>query len=196
MLTGEFIGWIPPPKLDFLIACSKTSSAGEFETLCVLWWRVWQRRNQAVHGGLLIPVSEIWDWAISFIDDFRGANNSGAVCKPFARVVDRWQAPPLGVFKINTDVVTRSSNRISGIGVVIRDNLGRVKASFCKQLNAYFEPQIAETLVILRGINLAVDIGLFPVMLESDVLSVVNAIVSKEVPSSEVGVVVQDILNL
>ncbi|KAK4855995.1 hypothetical protein QYF36_013072 [Acer negundo] len=78
-----------------------------------------------------------------------------------------WQAPRLRVFKINTDVVIHSANATSGVGVVLRDN---------------------------DGVQLASAKGFLLAVLESDALNVVNTINGEEVPNSDVGVVIHDIL--
>ncbi|KAK3227490.1 hypothetical protein Dsin_007352 [Dipteronia sinensis] len=93
-----------------------------------------------------------------------------------ARPSERWQSPQAGVFKINTDAATRVRDGTSGIGVVIRDSHGHVRASLCQNLNANFQPQVAEALAILKGIDLAFENGFLPAVLESDALTVVNAI--------------------
>ncbi|KAK3229180.1 hypothetical protein Dsin_001061 [Dipteronia sinensis] len=87
-------------------------------------------------------------------------------------------------------------DRVTGLVVVARDCHGRVMASFCQNIRTYYLPQTAEAMAILEGIHLVVNSGLLPVSLESNALSVVQVISKKEAPSSEVGVVVNDILRL
>ncbi|KAK3217805.1 hypothetical protein Dsin_011775 [Dipteronia sinensis] len=110
------------------------------------------------------------------------------------RLSSIWEVLPAGVFKINTDAALNFRNNISGIGVAIRDCNGHVMASLCQHIGTAYQPQIAETLAILRCLKLAVETGLVPAVVESDALSVVNAITSKMVPNTEVGMVIHDIL--
>ncbi|KAK2655636.1 hypothetical protein Ddye_008688 [Dipteronia dyeriana] len=107
-----------------------------------------------------------------------------------------WQIPYMGVFKTNTDVGLRESDKVSGVGVVVRDSNGKVRLAYCHHLSAYFSPQVAEAMAILKGICLAEECGLAPVVLESDALFMVNMICRKEVSCTEVGVVIHDILGL
>ncbi|TXG53302.1 hypothetical protein EZV62_022471 [Acer yangbiense] len=37
-------------------------------------FEVWHRRNQALHGLVLFPVSDIWEWANNFVSEFRKSN--------------------------------------------------------------------------------------------------------------------------
>ncbi|KAK1587419.1 hypothetical protein Q3G72_012617 [Acer saccharum] len=69
-------------------------------------------------------------------------------------------------------------------------------ASLCEQIEVCYQPQIVEALAILRGLKLAMEIGLVPTVLESDAQAVINAIGSQVVPSSEVGVIIHDILSV
>ncbi|KAK1588286.1 hypothetical protein Q3G72_021713 [Acer saccharum] len=57
-----------------------------------------------------------------------------------------------------------------------------------------YKPNFAEALAILRGLHLALENGLFPTSLESDALVVVDMIGSTVPPSSEIGVIIHDIL--
>ncbi|TXG67441.1 hypothetical protein EZV62_008716 [Acer yangbiense] len=137
--------------LVFAILCSKRVGVPDFELLCVLWWRVWKRRNQVIHGLLVLPVSEIYEWGANFLHEFREACKIGHNGQPVSSLVLRWQAPQVGAFKINTDASLCTCDKVSGIGVVIWDSDGRVRASLCQNLSANCQPQIAEALAILKG---------------------------------------------
>ncbi|TXG65025.1 hypothetical protein EZV62_012019 [Acer yangbiense] len=64
---------------------------------------------------------------------------------------------------------------VSSIGVVIRDSQGHVRASLCQKLNGFYQPKSLRPWLFLRGLVWLLIL---------------------DVPFSEVGVVVQDILNL
>ncbi|KAK3185070.1 hypothetical protein Dsin_032356 [Dipteronia sinensis] len=136
----------------------------EFESLCVLWWRIWHQRNMVIHNQTLLPDLEDNDWDDSFIQDYRYAceKQTNQVVK--SKVVHSWQALPMGVFKINIDARLDSHEKV------------------------------IEAMALLEAIRLAVNSGLLPATLEYDVLAVVHAVCKKEAPSSKVGVVVNDIL--
>ncbi|KAK2638830.1 hypothetical protein Ddye_026625 [Dipteronia dyeriana] len=100
------------------------------------------------------------------------------------------------VYKINTDASVSQQGERPGVGVVIWDRDGKVMASFSQGFNTCYQPQIAEVMVILEGISLAVSTGLLPAVLESDALTVVNDISSQVPLCANVGVVISDILIL
>ncbi|PON97455.1 hypothetical protein TorRG33x02_066570 [Trema orientale] len=60
----------------------------------------------------------------------------------------------LYVFKLNTDVVVRSSERFVGIGEVICDHLECVVACWALKLPGFFSPEIGELLAIREGLRI------------------------------------------
>ena len=185
------------PFLDFVIACSAQLGSNDFEILCVTWWRVWHRRNVALQKNTLLPASDICDWALGFFNDFRGANEKGSSSISVEAVkLSTWQPPLTGFIKINTDAVLNSRLNLTGLGVVARDCYGRVLASFCRNVRASYQPQIAEALAILECLRLAINRNFSHIIVESDALVVVQLISQKDPPLSEVGVVVTNILEL
>ncbi|KAK2638557.1 hypothetical protein Ddye_026352 [Dipteronia dyeriana] len=126
------------------------------------------------------PESDLHACATYFLMEFRGHNRE-AWGRPMGMIkqVPRWVAPSEGLFKINTDVALRVVDNVSSIGVVIRDWKGRVRLSFCLQVSANLDPQIMEALAILRGIRLALSMGLVPACVESDALTALDAIRSQ-----------------
>ncbi|KAK1571845.1 hypothetical protein Q3G72_023991 [Acer saccharum] len=169
----------------------------DFQVLCYVWWRIWHRRNVAFHNNQLLPASEICEWVSSFCNEFRSANvNEPEEKRSEVAQPARWMGPPVDFVKINTDAALDSVRNLSGLGVVVRDCSGRVLASFCRNVKANYQPQIAEALAILDGLRLVVSRNWLRVVMESDALVVVQAITLKVPPSSEVGVVISDILSL
>ncbi|KAK3184510.1 hypothetical protein Dsin_031796 [Dipteronia sinensis] len=150
-------------------------------------------RNQVVHSNVKVPNSDICGWVTNYIQEFRVTNKDGQRGGAGDATLE---SATKGMFKINTDAALRFCDKVYGIGVVIRDSNGLVMAILCQNINVNYHPQIANALAILKGIWLTQNIGRVPIVLELDALSVVNSIVSKEVPNIEVGVRVHDVLCL
>ncbi|KAK3224784.1 hypothetical protein Dsin_004646 [Dipteronia sinensis] len=167
---------------------------GGVELLCVTWWRIWYRRNQVVNYQVGLGDIEVCMWSEFFIHDFRQSLVKENPRRMGSWVTPRWQAPEVGIFKINTDKAVVTKDGVSGLGVVIRDDKGFVRASACYGFKVNYHPQIAEALAIYKGILLTVNTGLLPAMLESDALTVVNVIRSQVLPSADEVVVISDIL--
>ncbi|KAL5742583.1 hypothetical protein ACOSP7_011960 [Xanthoceras sorbifolium] len=180
--------------LDFILACFSSLLVHEMELLLVLLWRFWFRRNHAVHSAPLLSVEDTVGWSERFLVDFQAA-----VAVPSVRcelVVERWRAPSPGWFKINSDVAVDVRGRRLGFGVVIRDYTGKVLVSYTSLLLGLFSSDIGEALAILRGLRLAIDMGLSTVCVESDAASVVKQLSSRVSSCSDIGLILDDILSL
>ncbi|KAL5779613.1 hypothetical protein ACOSQ2_010350 [Xanthoceras sorbifolium] len=180
--------------LDFILACFSSLLVHEMELLLVLLWRFWFRRNHAVHSAPLLSVEDTVGWSERFLVDFQAA-----VAVPSVRcklVVERWLAPSPGWFKINSDVAVDVRGRRLGFGVVIRDYMGKVLVSYTSLLLGLFSSDIGEALAILRGLRLAIDMGLSTVCVESDAASVVKQLSSRVTSCSDIGLILDDILSL
>ncbi|KAK1571752.1 hypothetical protein Q3G72_022393 [Acer saccharum] len=106
--------------LDFCFLC-KDQVKVEFELLCFVWWRIWFRRNQMLFSNVTIPVDGILDWAVNSLSDFGNARGRVEVAKVMPAREIGWKGPDTGVVKINTDGALSEEQRLSGVGVVIRD---------------------------------------------------------------------------
>lgn len=105
-----------------------------------------------------------------------------------------WKKPPAGIFKINTDVATADDGRQSSIGVIIKDCRGVTVAALCCVLPGSFTMEETEALAIEAGIILAKELDLHQIIIESNSLSVVNSIRSKD-SSGGFGHIVNGILS-
>jgi ribonuclease HI len=102
----------------------------------------------------------------------------------------------VGSVLINTDAALFANSRCMGVGVVIRDHVGRCLASCNEKLENVTAPELAEALACRRALNFARDEGFFKVALASDCLSLIQRIQSNEWDRLGVRVVVSDIKNL
>ena len=105
-----------------------------------------------------------------------------------------WQAPPSGFMKINTNG-TASGGNPSCTGVAIRDCRGCLIATSSKVLPSTFSTEVTEALALLDGVLLALELGIFRVIFESDALSIIQAI-NESVLGGELGHIVQNIKDI
>ncbi|KAL5827600.1 hypothetical protein ACOSQ4_019397 [Xanthoceras sorbifolium] len=99
-------------------------------------------------------------------------------------------APLAGLIKINTDVALDVNNKHIDIGVVVRDEYGRVIKPCSNSLNSYCSVAQAEALAILPGLCFAKQSGF---ILESDAFSLVSLTQAKDANLSEISLVVDEI---
>ncbi|KAL5835219.1 hypothetical protein ACOSQ3_014791 [Xanthoceras sorbifolium] len=104
-----------------------------------------------------------------------------------------WSPPLTGVFKLNVDANLAVNAGLVGIGLVIRDAFGRVRAASSIKLTAFFFPLLAEVVVIFHGVRLAFNSGFLPVLVEYDALGAINVLKEDSIPCSDLGLVIFDI---
>ena len=144
-----------------------------------------------IHDDMCSSPSQVWQMAKNLIEDFNDAASSD-LCTPRPSQLHSWSRPPLGVFKINVDGSSSDLEESSSIGVIIRDCKGQTIAAFCKPLQSHFSAELVEVFAVEQGIFLARELQLSQVMLESDALSVINAINDSTFGTSY-GHIIQDI---
>ncbi|KAL5779815.1 hypothetical protein ACOSQ2_010552 [Xanthoceras sorbifolium] len=83
-----------------------------------------------------------------------------------------------------------------GLAIIFRNHSTSVLAASVQKLAAGYSVIIAEALAVLKGLQIALDLGLHPPILETDSLVVATAINNPSVYSSKVGLVIFDIVDL
>ncbi|XP_075636757.1 uncharacterized protein LOC142608995 [Castanea sativa] len=165
----------------------------DLETMVVAAWGIWLNRNQRVFESVSQGVSQVWKLAMNMLSDYKEASKF-FLLGPLSCEVS-WKKPPAGVYKINVDGATADGRRCSSIGLVIRDFRGEVVTVLCRVLQGNFSVDETEVLAVEAGILLAKEMGLHHITIESNSLSVVQRILSKEV-KGEMDHIVQGILSL
>ena len=86
-----------------------------------------------------------------------------------------WQAPLDASVKVNFDAHVACGNR-RGLGVVIRDNVGKLLLAGARCSKANWSPEVSEAATALYGVELEVGFGYQCVHLEGDSMNVIRAI--------------------
>ena len=107
-----------------------------------------------------------------------------------------WSPPPSFLFKINVDGVVDKATGKAGVGVIVRDKLGRVEAMMCRNLDAPLGAIETESKAIEAGLSFAQDIGIWDIVVESDCLIMIQVLKGTSAPLSVVSAVTQGILDL
>ena len=85
-----------------------------------------------------------------------------------------WVAPPPDYFKVNVDGASSiDGSGISGIGVIVRDEIGRVVAALCKALPVHYPAELTEFFALEHRVLLAQEMNISKVIFESDASSVI-----------------------
>ena len=111
------------------------------------------------------------------------------------RVVS-WLPPCANWFKINVDRVVFASQKAAGLGVIIRDDRGRVEVAISRKVLAPLGALEAKAKAFEAGLLLARDIGIQDVVLEGDSWVIYNALCEVSLPPSSVALIVIGMLDL
>ncbi|KAK2648274.1 hypothetical protein Ddye_015763 [Dipteronia dyeriana] len=128
---------------------------------------------------------EVIKWAITSLDDFQYASEQFGGCVGGTQKSNlKWEPSDKNHYKLNADVAVDNINGRVGLGIVIHDSAG------------HFDPQMAEALSLWGGLVLTREVGLWPCHVETDAKVVVDLTYKTKIPRSEIGLVIQDIIQL
>ena len=165
--------------------------ADEVAKVVCITWAMLHNRNVIRHGGKRRSGAKLVCWASLYMEEYKAANET-LVGK--ARVTDgarSWTPPPEHVFKINVDGVVFVDQKEVGVGVIIRDEKGRLEAALSKKLPVPLGAMEAEAVAYEQGLLFARDIGIHNFIIEGDSLIIHLALCEVSNPPSSVAAVVQ-----
>ncbi|CAL8119253.1 unnamed protein product [Prunus armeniaca] len=110
-----------------------------------------------------------------------------------SNLVVNWERPPSQFFKINVDRALKTDNSVRGLGVAIRDDRGELIAAAAKLVCGMFTPNVTELFTIRFGLQLAMDLGLKHIYLESDAQAAIRMALQCDADLGYEGVFVNEI---
>ncbi|KAL5784349.1 hypothetical protein ACOSQ2_006741 [Xanthoceras sorbifolium] len=142
-----------------------------------------------------MEAKDIVSWAVCYLQDFDIANQVPLRCIASKAAV-KWKRPPEDWFKLNVDASLRAEGCLVGLGAVVRDSHGLFMAELSRKFVGLVSIEVAEAAAILNSLHLALQSGFSRLLVESDAFNVVNYILSRDPPRTEVGLIISDILSL
>ncbi|CAL5428867.1 unnamed protein product [Camellia sinensis] len=136
-------------------------------------WTIWKNRNsvcfEPTPPNPLKPT-----WTIAMATKWYHLSNTS---KPRATktIACSWNSPPIHCFKLNTDGATNENH--AAAGDIIRDNHGNWVSGFCRFLDKT-NSLTTELWTLRDGLKLALDMGLTPIEVESDALTLVHMVLN------------------
>jgi ribonuclease HI len=157
--------------------------------------RIWLRRNGLVHEGSFLHPNRLVQQAIQAVEQFQTmlAEKKEALPSNSEQQPVHWMAPTPGYLKANWDAGFDRQNGRLGMGVIIRDQQGKMWASKCQTKEGVLDVTTGEALAALMAAELCVEMGITKVQLEGDAKTVVLAVISTEPDDSNKGQVTADI---
>ena len=160
---------------DLVFQLCPSSSALNLELFFAISWSVWYNRNKLLHGENGLRSLQILELAKSMVEDYKEAFLLDT--PPLPSPQSSWVAPPPDYFKVNVDGASSiDGSGISGIGVIVRDEMGRVIVALCKALPMHYLAEITEFFALEHGVLLAQEMNISKVIFESDASSVISAV--------------------
>ncbi|KAL0011877.1 hypothetical protein SO802_006985, partial [Lithocarpus litseifolius] len=165
------------------------------QVICITW-AMWNNRNVIRLGGKSRTAREVVCWAMHYLEEYRAAMACMASEDTMVKARSVWVPPPRNVFKVNVDAAVFAQHRAVGIGVIVRDDLGRIEAALSKRLDAPLGAVEAEAMAYETGLIFAKDIGIQEVVIEGDSLIIHRALSDESKSPSSVSAIVQGMQEL
>ena len=147
-------------------------------------------------GGERKSGKHLFRWASDYLMEYREAiaQNNPVVTIPQQGAL--WSPLHGGHFKINVDGAVFMTQKAGGVGVVIRDNEGRLEAVLSRKIPVPMVEVEAEAKAFETGLLFAKDVGVRDVIPKGDSLVVYNALCNISTPPSSIVAVVQGIQDI
>ena len=130
--------------------------------------------------------------AIRMIEDFKDAN--GLDFKHKMDMKDHWEPPPVGFYIINVDGTIPLANGRLGNGIIVRESDCRFFAAMSMPLQGRYFVKETKAIAMEQVCVLAKRLGLERVIIESDSLLTVQAVIANYVRGA-IGLIVKSIVQ-
>ena len=137
-------------------------------------WSIWYHRNKLRLDEPSRPLGQIRSFAREYIRDFQTLN-----CSPSCSVRTgprKWSPPADDVWKVNFDGANFEESDEAGIGVVIRDSRGAVKAALSEKIKKPPTVDVLELFAAKRAVTFSLESGISRAVVEGDSTTVIKSI--------------------
>lgn len=165
------------------------------KVVCIAWV-MWHNRNKVRHKGQRQNGKDMVRWASQCMEEYKVATESLSCKVEVAEVGGTWNPPSANIFKINVDGAVFADQKAVGVGVIIRDDKGRIEAAMSKKIPYPLGVVEAEAMVYETGLIFAKDIGIHDFFVEGDLLIIHHAMCESSNPPSSVAAVVRGMQDM
>lgn len=166
--------------------------ASALAQLFMIAWGIWSNRNEIGTGGSRKSASSIARWTLDSLEEFQVANHSVQTIIPESEI--HWSLPHPPGFKVNVDGAIFENLSAVGIGVVVRDHLGSVRAALSMKIQGLLGPLETEAKAMEEGLRFAWDRGLRTASFEGDSLVVYQSLTGLATPSASISNIISGVL--
>lgn len=154
-------------------------------------WALWHNRNEMRNGGARKSGQMVVHWARENLAEYAAAMEMSTQNELVVGHNVLWTPPRAGSVKINVDGATFAKQKNTGVGVLIRDDKGQLRAALTRKFRASLDAVGIEAKAMETGLLFAKDRGFTDVTLEGDSLILINALCAISSPPSSVASIVE-----
>jgi ribonuclease HI len=165
-LTGAKLPTLHPATWATDMLSSKVCTDKERGIFIIGMYALWMQRNQRRHGEQGTPISIAVKWAIDTAYDLWNLHKPIPPAQP--KAVHRWQPPPEGWFKCNTDGAFDARKGEGASGVALRTASGVFAGGRARWYPHGRDALTMEALACRDGVLLAKGRGVEKLILETD----------------------------
>ncbi|KAF5450665.1 hypothetical protein F2P56_030995 [Juglans regia] len=185
-------------ETDFLLLwekCITSLDKSQLEELAMTLRKVWLRRNRMVFENRMeCPMSLLFAKAI--VRDYQAVRNSNKSDKQVQNRIDnnqRWEKSEKRYVKVNWDASLDQKKRRMDIGIIVRDEEGKVVATVFNQKENVEEAVVAEGYALRAAIELCSTLNIQKANFEGDAKEIIMAVCNEEEMLTSYGFLVEDV---
>lgn len=165
--------------------------------LAVLFWSIWEKRNSARVSGCKMSLQDMRTRAVRLLCDFANAHTTTRQQhSPVPAQWVRWIPPISPRYKVNYDGAIFKDLGAAGLGVIIRDSVGRVIGALAERIPLPSSVAMVEALACRRAVLFAMELSVFDATFEGDAEIVYKALREGDANHPEFGLIINDSLRL
>jgi ribonuclease HI len=164
-----------------------------FEIFSVIARLIWVRRNEWIHEGTFTHPNVIALRGQQNLDDYHSIMQKGPADEAQSAEESPWKPPEAGWMKLNSDAALDERGRRIGVGGILRDEQGSVRAAWSLSKHGLLDPTAAEATALFHGVLRCKSLGISNLFIESDSLVVISAIQDQGASNSRFGHLIDDI---
>ena len=130
------------------------------------------------------------------MEEYKAATESLSCNEEVAEAGGTWNPPPVFMFKINVNDTVFANQKAVAVGVVVRDDKGRIEVAMSKKIPIPLGTVEAEVMAYKTGLLFAKDIGIHDFIIEGDSLIIHHSLCKLSTPPSSVAAVVQGMRDM
>ena len=189
---------VSSPPTDFTNLLSrflKVTNDNRAELFIFMAWGLWNRRNTLRIGLPSLSLDIIGPQAAKLLQDFINAQEDQSICNPTTSP-NSWCPLSSLSFKANFDGAIFSNSHSVGVGVVIRNESGKVVAAMTERTPLPNLVVEVEAMACRRAVKFAYEVGIQEVIFEGDSLTVIPALNNGAASEAPYGNLIDDIIIL